>query len=107
MTTRRVSIKATDEVKKLAAKASEIQDACNPLAVTNFLLTLQRHFLDGREHGQDYSGSDFALQNPVAVAVLNKLNHLADTEQSKTECFTACMDLAEGKDVEWEINFGW
>ncbi|NLS97533.1 MAG: hypothetical protein GXX96_35790 [Planctomycetaceae bacterium] len=106
MATKRVSIKATDEARKLAAKATEIQDACNPLAVTNFLLTVLRHFLDGREHGQEYSGSDFALQNPVSIAVLNKLNHLADTEQSKTECFTACMDLADGRDVEWEVNIG-
>ena len=106
MTTKRVSIKATDEVKKLAAKAWEIQDASNPLAVANFLLTVQRHFLDGREHGQQCGGSNFAIQNPVALTVLNKLNHLAELEQSRTECFTACMDLAEGKDVEWEVNFG-
>jgi hypothetical protein len=99
-------IKATDDVKTLAAKATEIQDACNPLAVANFLLTVQRHFLDGREHGQQCGGSDIAIQNPVALAVLNKLNHLAELDQSRTECFTACMDLAEGEDVEWEVNFG-
>jgi hypothetical protein len=101
-----VTIKATDTVKALAAKANMIQDACNSRAVARFLLEVQDHFAkDTSETGQKFTGGDMAAQNPVSVAVLNKLNHLAGLEQSKTDCFVAVLDLADGKDVDWPIEF--
>ena len=54
---------------------------------------------------QKYVGSDMAAQNPISIAVLNKLNHLAGLDQSRVECFGAILDLADGTDVEWEIHF--
>lgn len=99
-----MKIKATDTVKKLAAKASQIQDACNSRAVARFLMEVQEHFCeDTSKTGQPQCGSDMAARNPVSIAVLNKLNHLAGLEQSRVDCFSAIMDLAEGKDVEWDI----
>jgi len=37
--------------------------------------------------------------------VLNKLNDLAGLKQSRTECFSVCMELAAGNDQEWEVAF--
>jgi len=104
-TTETVTIKATPEAVKLARTALQIQDACNPLAVANQLEVTQRHFRDGTSQGQKYGGSDMGLQNPVSIAILNKLNDLAGLEQSRTDCFDACQKLAEGDDADWEINF--
>lgn len=96
--------KATEKVRQLAQKASDIQDACNSRAVARFLIEVQDYFSEPGQ-GQQYCGSAMAAQNPVSVAVLNKLNHLAGLEQSRERCFDAVMDLAEGKDVDWEIDF--
>lgn len=101
-----VKIKATDTVRTLAEKANRVQDACNSRAVARLLMDVQEYFSkDTKETGQRYCGGDMAAQNPVSVAVLNKLNHLAGMEQSKTDCFVAILDLADGKDVDWEIEF--
>ena len=76
-----VMIAATEAVRQLAQKAIDIQDASNP------------------------RGSDMCVQNPISIAVLNKLNDLAGLEQSRTECFSVCMELAAGNDQEWEVAF--
>ena len=89
-------IVATEAVSALARKALQIQDACNPRAVARFLVECQDTFRDG--------GHDHCHQHPVTLAVLNKLNHLAHLEQSRTECFTACGDLADGRDIDWPIT---
>ena len=91
-------------VRRLAKKAFDIQDACNSRAVARFLTEVQDHFSEVGQ-GQQFCGSSMAAQNPVSIAVLNKLNHLAGLEQSRERCFDAIMDLAEGKDVDWEIDF--
>lgn len=96
----------TPEVKALAQKALDIQSACNGLAVTHFLTEVQRFFRNDRTtNKQNYCGGDLGNQNPVTVAILNKLNDLALLEQSRTECFTYLYDLVDGKEVSWEINF--
>lgn len=99
-----VKIKATDTVRQLAQKAHDIQDACNSRAVARFLIEVQDHFSEGG-NGQEFCGSAMAAQNPVSIAVLNKLNHLAGLEQSRQDCFSVILDLAEGKDANWEIDF--
>mgnify|MGYP001279382422 FL=1 len=98
-----VTIKATETVRSLAAKADQIQNASNALAVAHFLIEVQQHFLKD-DNGQDHRGSDMAAKNPVALSVLNKLNHLAGLKQSRTDCFTANLDLAEGRDVQIEFR---
>ena len=102
MPRRDMTIKATDEVQKLAEKAMAIQDACNPLPVANFLIECQQHFRNN--NGQEHWGSCMGLQNPISLAVLNKLNSLARLEQTRTDCFSACMDLQNGRDVPWYID---
>jgi len=99
-----VNVKATDEVKAMAEKALAIQDACNPLPVINFLLEVEKHFRSA-DNGQDSYGTDMGHQNPISLAVLNKLNDLARLDQTRTDCFTACHDLQEGRDVDWPIDF--
>lgn len=99
-----VTIKATKAVQKMAADALDIQDASNPLPILHFLLEVEKHFRDS-ESGQYQYGTDMGHQNPLAIAVLNKLNDLADMDQTRTDCFTALVDLKEGRDVDWPINF--
>lgn len=103
-TATKITVKATEEVQKLADTAMAIQDAVNPRAIVGQLKTTMAHFNSHGGNGQEMTGSDMALQNPVSLAILNKLNDLAGINQERTECFTACYDLSEGKDVEWEIN---
>ena len=98
-----VTIKATETVQELAQKALDIQDAANGLAVANFLIEVQRHFREW-PNGQEQAGSEMSVQNPVSVAVLNKLNHLAAVDQDRTDCFDACEELARGEDVEWQLR---
>lgn len=97
-----VTIKATEAVKEFAKKAMEIQEACNPLPIIAFLLEVQQHFCNAMD--QDRQGTDMGHQNPIALSVLNKLNDLAQLDQTRTDCFTACYDLQEGRDVAWSIN---
>ena len=101
----KVTIKATEEVRKLAGLAIECQDACNQIAVASLLQKIQRHFADGTSNGQVFGGSDMASQNPLTVAVINKLCHLAEMDQSRNNSYDACFDLREGVDVEWMILF--
>lgn len=101
-----ITFKPTETVRKLAAKANQIQDACNSRAVARFLIEVQDHFSDDKEsNDKGYCGGDMAAQNPISIAVLNKLNDLAGLEQTRTDCFVAILDLAEGKEIQWEINF--
>jgi hypothetical protein len=108
--TETVTIKATEKLQALAKTACEIQDAANPLAIVRFLDEVIRYWYDAVSDGQKYCGSDISLQNPVTVAVLNKLESLAHMEQSAPNgagsiYFVKCMDLAEGQDVEVEVQF--
>jgi hypothetical protein len=99
-----VKFVATDEVRRLAKKANDIQDASNPRGVHNFLGEVMAHF-SNTGNGQKHSGSDMCCQNPISIAVLNKLNHLSGLDQTRTDCFSAIMDLADGRDVDWEVAF--
>lgn len=101
-----ITFKPTETVRKLAEKANRIQDACNSRAVAHFLLEVQEHFSDAKDtNAQSYCGGDMAAQNPISIAVLNKLNDLAGLSQDRTDCFVAILDLAEGKEVQWEVHF--
>ena len=101
-----ITFKATETLQALAKKAVEIQDACNALAVTNFLMDVQRYFRnEAVADGQKYAGGDMAIQNPVSITVINKLEHLAKMEQGRPMAMVKCMELADGNDVEWEIDF--
>jgi hypothetical protein len=100
-----VTIKATEAVQKMAEQALAIQDACNPLPILAFLSEVEKHFRQDEEREQERSGTDMGHQNPIALALLNKLNDLAQLDQTRTDCFTACHDLQEGRDVAWPINF--
>jgi hypothetical protein len=98
-----VTIVATETVRKLAQKAMDIQNASNPRGVHTFLGEVMTHFSQ-TDNGQKYTGSAMAGQNPVTIAVLNKLNDLARSTQGRTDSFVVCMDLADGKDCEWEVD---
>jgi hypothetical protein len=106
-----VKIVATEAVRQLAQKAIDIQDASNPRGVQNYLKDVMAHFSESGSrmgltwNGQKYCGSDMCIQNPISIAVMNKLNDLAGLEQSRTECFSVCMELAAGNDQEWEVAF--
>ena len=108
-----VKIVATEKMRKLAQTAVELQDASNPVAVANELLKSMKYWTSAVESpiqdGQKYCGSDMAAQNPVSALILNKLEHLAHMQQSSPHGDvlhnTKCMDLAEGEDVEVEIEF--
>jgi hypothetical protein len=97
-------ILASPKLREYAQKALDIQDACNPRAVCHFLRQLISELSDDQVVDGEDRGPDIGLQNPVTLAVLNKLNDLAGLEQTRCECFTACYDLAEGTDVNWVIN---
>jgi hypothetical protein len=103
MAKEKVTIKATEAVQKWASDAMQIQDACNARAVTNFLAKVMDYFSDVTSNG--HGGLDIAAQNPITVAIINKLCHLAQMEQSLTPSFDACGELAAGRNVEWTILF--
>ena len=117
--TEQVTIKATETTIKLAKEAVKIQNACNPLAITRFLERAIYYWTGMGNHeqlrkkaledGQKYSGSDMAMQNPITVAIINKLCDLGFMEQSEphgeVQTYIKCMELAEGKDVEVPIAF--
>lgn len=105
----KIVIKATEEVSRLARTAIEIQDAINPFAVGKFLQDVQTHFrgsiLTPNSNGQEKTGPEMGIQNPVSVLVLDKLLSLARMDQgSVIKAGLACEDLKNGKDVEWEIS---
>jgi len=95
----------TDVAIMTAAQfAVDVQDACNGRAV---LSALVRH-LDAIQN----RGGDFRNQNPVTIAVLDKMASLAhiqnltisSAEDKRVDAaHEACRELAEGKSVEWEI----
>ena len=104
----KVMIKATEQVARFARKAIQIQDAINPFAVGNFLQEVQAHFRQGPgqpDNGQEQTGGEMGIQNPISILVLDKLLSLARMEQSsQIKADLACTDLGNGKDVEWEIH---
>lgn len=93
-----VIVRADEEMRALASKALEIQDACNFTAVANHLAHTYRIVL-ARHKGD----SELARKHPVVRAVLNKLNQLANLQQSQTMCFCHCQDLADGKDISVDL----
>lgn len=98
-----VTYKATKSMQELARQAVAIQDAANPLAVIELIKKIAVHFIFEAPE-QPYSGSRAAVQNPVAVAVLNKLNDLAGNQQSQFLAFDACKRLSRGEDVTWLVD---
>ena len=104
----KITIKATEQVARFARKAIQIQDAINPYAVASFLQDVQSHFRQGPgqpDNGQERTGGEMGIQNPISVIVLDKLLSLARMEQSsQIKADLACTDLGNGKDVEWEIH---
>lgn len=99
----KITIKATSQVVQFAKEAIQIQNAINAYAVANFLQTVQKHFRE-YENGQEQTGTEMGIQNPISVLVLDKLLSLARMEQSsQIKAYLACTDLADGKDTEWEI----
>lgn len=100
-----VTIKATPKLQNLAQLTVDIQDACNMAAVANHLVQVLNYFGQGLSDGQLCTGSEFASQNPVTISVINKLEHLSGLVQSKPMAFIGCINLAQGEDVEWEIEF--
>ena len=98
-----ITIKANDEVRQLAQTAVDIQDACNGVAVANFLIRVQQHFRQDRD--QSSWGGYMGDQNPVSRLVANKLADLCRLNCGL--CFDeymACVELAAGRDVEWTID---
>jgi hypothetical protein len=101
-----VVIRANERVKVLAQEALDLQDACNPLAVAHSLVKSMRYF-NGIEsdNRQEFYGSDYAGQNPVTVAILDKLCSLAShpmgADYTGQDDFHACERLSRGVDVEW------
>lgn len=103
--TETVTIKATDEVKRLAETALMIQDASNPRAVARVLIEIQDHFSEDN-NGQDTRGSDFCHQNPPALLVLDKLASLANVRMDiPFDTVSKCGQLARGENVDTEIHF--
>lgn len=98
-----MKIISTPQVKSFAQKAIDVQNAINPLAVTNFLIEVQRHFREPN-NGQEVIGPEISIQNPISVMVLDKLLSLARMEQSSViKADIACEQLINGQDCEWEI----
>jgi hypothetical protein len=94
-------------VRALAQKALDIQDACNPIAVANFIVDAQK-VMSGACFTPDDApcgGHDAGIQSPVIVIIIDKLCDLARLERDfGDECWRACYNLAAGNDVQWEIR---
>jgi len=82
-----------ETIQRLASQAMEIQDACNVVAVSNFLVQVTSTLLSYDR------GGDWVREHPITRAVINKLNHLAGLEQSRTECFSYCLELERGNPI--------
>lgn len=89
-----MKITPDDKMKKLAADAMHVQDACNITAVAGLL---QRTLVELQQYEQ---GSDWVACHPITKTIINKLNHLAGLAQDGTQCFIDCSDLQAGMEVE-------
>ncbi len=94
------TIEPDEQTKAAAEEAVAIQDACNGRAV---LAALVRR-LDAMP---DLDG-DKRNQHPVMIAYLDKLASLAHTQgpginDRILKAHDACLELKEGKAVDWEI----
>ena len=100
-----VKIIATPEVMKLASTALAVQDACNPLPVTNLLLEVQMLFRNKNGQCENY-GTDMSIQNPISKIVLDKLCSLARCYNgiASGNDFQICERLVNGFDCTYEID---
>lgn len=105
----KVTLKPTPAVIKFAQEAQQVQDAINPTAVMFLLDRVVNHFrgsvIHPESNGQERTGPEMGIQNPITVLILDKLCSLARMEQASViKADLACDDLIAGKDVEWEID---
>lgn len=105
---KKVKVVATEQVKKWASQAVEMQGGCNGAAFARILVEVMTYFRGSiatpQTHGQEHWGGDMSHQNPITKLILHKLYHLARLEQdTEFKSMHDCMDLQDGKDVEIEI----
>jgi len=100
-------IKSTPKLLALLKNADLVQNASNPLAVTNFLADVMRYWHKSFEDGQEAQGSDIAANNPISITVISKLQDMAGLpwhDDEVAEAFDACEMLGIGQDVEWSLK---
>jgi hypothetical protein len=80
----------SDHVKRMSV-AYQIQDACNPIAIANTLVSMAREIT--KEQGMSALAAD-----PAFIIVLDKLNDLAGrpSEEYVCRCMNACAEASEG-----------
>lgn len=89
----------TNEVERNAARdANEVQDACNLVAIVG---CWHRHLLAMSRAG---IGGDRAINHPVSLAFISKLNSLCRTTLDRElAAFDAIDKLQRGESSEYEV----
>ena len=99
-----MKMSATPETVKMAKDVLAVQDACNSGGVSNLYHDCVHKLLF--QH-PDKEGSDWVNTNPLAVCLLDKLCFLAQSQSFDNPyisyCFNRVYELADGKDIEWEV----
>lgn len=96
---------ATEETQSLARDARDVQDACNIGGVANlFQATIKKLY-----RHPDYAGSAWVARNPITIALLDKLCHLAgiqsfsgDAGVDKSRAHWQVLELIDGETVEFD-----
>lgn len=96
-----VTVTATAKMRALAQEALDVQNAVNIVAVAG---AFHRALLEIAHSQQNKVGGNYTCWHPVTRLWIDKLEHLAHMEQSSTNAdYMRVADLAEGKDIEFEI----
>jgi hypothetical protein len=93
---------ADDVMVRLAKQALEIQGASNLCGIAQAFARVMKEI---NACDQNKLGTEFASQHPIVHLWIDKFAHLAHYEQGPTIAnFMHVSDLAEGKDVVFEIT---
>lgn len=114
---RHITIIASPVVARFAQTALDLQDACNGRAVARALTSVMDYFCsqDCKNGGQECIGTDLSNQNPITIAILNKLmdmtRYLSDRQHWLCHPHVHSLDLHEavsclsrGVGISWPIQ---
>lgn len=91
------------------AIAIQIQNACNPIAITNELVRV----MEDIKNSPNYRGMPSITNDPAYVLIVDKLHDMTGRpsntvsgDGSYSRCYGACMTLAENPDTP-RHTLGW
>ena len=97
-----VVVETTEVMKNLAQLTLDVQDACNMCGVASSFAEAMETLSHSE---QNEVGSDYVAQHPITRLWIDKLEHLSRLDQSsKSTDYMLVMDMAEGKNIEFDVR---